>query len=99
MIKLHDNKAVEINGNMFSLMNDYNDYVYCWLDNLPSNYDKTAFDELTIENIQKEIEETKYEKEHGLYTIVDNEEWDNDEYFEALDLYIEILESIKSSFN
>ena len=96
MIKLHDNKAVEVNGKMFSLMDDYNDYVYCWLDNLPSNYGKTTLDELTIKNVQKEIEEMKYEKEHGIYTIVDN--GDNDEYFEALDLYIEILEAIKLSF-
>jgi hypothetical protein len=99
MIKLYDNKAVEVNGKMFSLMNGYNDYVYCWLDNLPSNYSKTTLDELTTEDIQKEIEEMKYEKEHGIYTIVDDEEWDNDEYFEALDLYIEILEAIKLSFN
>lgn len=99
MIKLYDNKAVEVNGKMFSLMGDYNDYVCCWLDDLPSNYDKTTLDELTIENIQKEIEEMKCEKEHGIYTIVDDEEWDNDEYFEALDLYIEILEAIKLSFN
>lgn len=97
MIKLHDNKAVEVNGKMFSLMYDYNDYICCWIEDLPSNYGKVTLDELTIENIQKEIEEMKYEKEHGIYTIVDDEEWDNDEYFEALDLYIEILEAIKSS--
>lgn len=96
MIKLHDNKAVEINGKVFSLMGDYNDYVCCWLEDLPSNYNKTTLDELTIKDIQKEIEEMKYEKEHGIYTIVDN--GDNDEYFEALDLYIEILEAIKLSF-
>ena len=99
MIKLHDNKTVEVNGKMFSLMHDYNDYICCWMEDLPSNYGKVTLDELTIENIQKEIEEMKYEKEHGIYTIVDDEEWDNDEYFEALDLYIEILEAIKSSLN
>lgn len=99
MIKLHDNKAVEVNGKMFSLMHDYNDYICCWMEDLPSNYGKVTLDELTIENIQKEIEEMKYEKEHGIYTIVDDEELDNDEYFEALDLYIEILEAIKSSLN
>ena len=49
MIKLYDNKAVEVNGKMFSLMNDYNDYVCCWLEDLPSNYNKTTLDELTIE--------------------------------------------------
>lgn len=96
MIKLHDNKAVEVNGKVFSLMGDYNDYVCCWLEDLPSNYNKTTLDGLTIKDIQKEIEEMKYEKEHGIYTIVDN--GDNDEYFEALDLYIEILEAIKLSF-
>lgn len=99
MIKLHDNRAVEVNGKMFSLMDDCNDYVYCWLEDLPSVYNKTTLDELTIEDIQKEIEDNKYEKEHGIYTFVDNEEWDNDEYFEALDLYIEILEVIKLSCN
>ena len=99
MIKLHDNKTVEVNGKIFPLMHDYNDYICCWMEDLPSNYGKVTLDELTIENIQKEIEEMKYEKEHGIYTIVDNEEWDNDEYFEALDLYIEILEAIKSSLN
>lgn len=99
MIKLHNNKAVEVNGKMFSLMHDYNDYVCCWMEDLPSNYGKVTLDELTIENIQKEIEEMKYEKEHGIYTIVYDEEWDNDEYFEALKLYIEILEAIKSSLN
>lgn len=96
MIELHDNKAVEVNGRVFSLMDNYNDYVYCWLEDLPSNYNKTTLDELTIKDIQKEIEEMKYEKEHGIYTIVDN--GDNDEYFEALDLYIEILEAIRLSF-
>ena len=89
---MHDNKAVEVNGKVFSLIGDYNDYVCCWLEDLPSNYNKTTLDELTIKDIQKEIEEMKYEKEHGIYTIVDN--GDNDEYFEALDLYIEILEAI-----
>ena len=95
MIKLHSNKAVEVNGKMFSLMHDYNDYVCCWLEDLPSNYGKTTLDELTNNDIQKEIEEMTYEKEHGIYTIVDE---DNDEYFEALDLYIEILEAIELSF-
>ena len=76
-------------------MDNYNDYVYCWLENLPSNYNKTTLDKLTIKDIQKEIEEMKYEKEHGIYTIVDG---DNDEYFEALDLYIEILEAIELNF-
>lgn len=99
MIKLYGNKKVEVNGKMFFLMSDSNDYVRCWLEDLPSNYNKTTLDELTIENIQKEIEEMEYEKEHGIYTIVDDEEWDNDEYFEALDLYIEILEAIRLSFN
>ena len=99
MIKLRDNKAIEVNEKVFSLIDDYNDYVYCWLDNLPSNYGKTLLDELTAEDIQKEIEEMKYEKEHGIYTIVDDEEWDSDEYFGALDLYIEILEAIKLTFN
>lgn len=99
MIKLHDNKAIEVNEKVFFLIDDYNDYVYCWLDNLPSNYGKTLLDELTAEDIQKEIEEMKYEKEHGIYTIVDDEEWDSDEYFDALDLYIEILEAIKLTFN
>ena len=96
MIKLHDNKAVEVDGKMFSLMDDYNDYVCCWLEDLPSNYNKTTLDELTIKDIQKEIEEIKYEKEHGIYTIVGG---NNDEYFEALDLYIEILEAIKLILN
>ena len=96
MIKLHGNKAVEVNGKMFSLIDDYNDYVCCWLEDLPSNYDKTTLNELTIKDIQKEIAEMKYEKEHGIYTIVD---LSNDEYFKALDLYIEILEAIKLSFN
>ena len=56
-------------------------------------------EELTAEDIQKESEEMKYETDHGIYTIVDDEEWDSDEYFDALDLYIEILEAIKLTFN
>ena len=93
MIKLHDNKAVEVNGKVFSLMDYCNDYIYCWLEDLPSDYNKTTLDELTIKDVQKEIEEIKYEKEDGIYTIIDN--GNNDEYFEALDLYIEILEAIE----
>lgn len=95
MIKLHENRVIEINEKTFSLIDDTNDYVISWLEDLPNTYSKTTLNDLTTDDVQREIDEMKYEREHGIYTIV-NDDFDNGGYFEALELYIEILETIRN---
>lgn len=59
-----------------------------WYDDMPQNHCRDSFEELTKEEIECEIADYVYERDHGIYTIVDCAD---DEYFEAIDEILVVL--------